>query len=61
MKNVFHNNLKKSLRDKSAAINLARLFADRCLQYGITHVDYFKDIGFENSEKVIYFILWLEK
>jgi hypothetical protein len=41
-----------SARDISAAVNLARVFADRCIQYGITHMDYFKDLSFERSERV---------
>ena len=41
-----------SSRDLCAAMNLARAIADRCLQFGIDQVAYFKDPSAIDSPKV---------
>lgn len=41
-----------SSRDLCAAMNLARAVADRCLQFGIDQVTYFKDPSAIDSKKV---------
>lgn len=41
-----------SPRDMSAAINLGRLLADRCLKFGINNMSYQKSISFESSKRV---------
>jgi len=40
-----------SPRDMSAAINLGRLLADRCLKFGINNMSYQKSISFESSKR----------
>lgn len=42
-----------SSRDLSAATNLGRIVAQRCLQFGIDQIKYLKDITAIYSEKVL--------
>jgi large subunit ribosomal protein L18 len=41
-----------STQDSSAVINVARVLADRCLQFGINQIHFLKDIEFEKSKKM---------
>lgn len=41
-----------STQDSSAVINLARVLADRCLQFGLNQLHFLKDPDFEKSKKL---------
>ncbi|CAF1014044.1 unnamed protein product [Brachionus calyciflorus] len=50
-----------SAKDLSATKNLARVFADRCHQFGINQMHYFKGTNFETSSKEQLFYKVLEE